>query len=365
VSRYATTRSRRTSPAATSTSAGRTPGVLGRDLAAGAGPYGQLRVPSRSGLHQDHHRARGHLAEILYFVPPAPPDDPCPAELWVLRLANRSLTSQVIQVFSYVELSFADASSDMHNLDWSQHVLSSRYDEARHAIVTGTRFSPTTQFFASDRAPLGYDCDREAFVGPYPGLESPAVVVAGSRTGARLPAETTCGSLFHEVSLEPGAEARIVYVLGITDTPDPSARSLGDTVTQPRWGSPSRLSALTGRPTSGPSACRPRMLTPLPCSTVGTHCNAAPPCTGHVFVSGTRPALGEDRHPRHSPGHLGSGTRCPGRSRIPHGAAVGVQFEDGHCWHQFFPLTGKGGPGLAAERPACPSGSATTTSGWS
>ena len=32
----------------------------------------------------------GIRAEILYFVPPTPPDDPCPVELWVLRLANSS-----------------------------------------------------------------------------------------------------------------------------------------------------------------------------------------------------------------------------------------------------------------------------------
>ncbi|MGZ6272852.1 MAG: GH36-type glycosyl hydrolase domain-containing protein, partial [Candidatus Limnocylindrales bacterium] len=31
-----------------------------------------------------------------------------------------------------------------------------------------------------------------------------------------------------------------------------------------------------------------------------------------------------------------------------------MQFADGHTWHQFFPLTGEGGPGLAAEYPDWP-----------
>jgi cellobiose phosphorylase len=31
-----------------------------------------------------------------------------------------------------------------------------------------------------------------------------------------------------------------------------------------------------------------------------------------------------------------------------------MQFADGHTWHQFFPLTGEGGPGLAAEFPDWP-----------
>jgi cellobiose phosphorylase len=29
-----------------------------------------------------------------------------------------------------------------------------------------------------------------------------------------------------------------------------------------------------------------------------------------------------------------------------------LQFADGHTWHQVFPLTGEGGPGLAGEFPA-------------
>jgi len=188
-------------------------------------------------------------------------------------------------------------------------------------------------------------------VGPYRGLESPAVVVAGSPNGSEAARGNNIGSLFHRVSLEPGAEARIVYVLGITDTPDASARSLGDTVTQPRWarprGSPSDWEAYFGA-----FSVQTRMLTPLPCSTVGTHCM---PHLLHWsrFVSGTRPALGEGSAPGHSPGHLGSGTRCPGRSRIPHGAAVGVQFEDGTAGTSSSSHRQRW-PSLAAERPAWP-----------
>ena len=107
-----------------------------------------------------------------------------------------------------MELSFIDASSDLHNLDWSQHILSSRYDEDRHAIVAGTRFSPTTQFFASDRPPLGYDCDREAFVGPYRGLEDPWLSSRADPSGSEAPRGNNIGSLCHEIRLEPGARSQ-------------------------------------------------------------------------------------------------------------------------------------------------------------
>ena len=298
---------------------------------------------------------KGTWAEILYFVPPTAPDDPCPAELWVLRLANRSLSSQVIQVFSYVELSFADASSDMHNLDWSQHVLSSRYDEARHAIVAGTRFSPTTQFFASDRAPLGYDCDREAFVGPYRGLESPASVVLGSPNRSEAARGNNIGSLFHEISLEPGAEAGIVYVLGITDTPDaisaltrryrdPAEVGLALEALRSDW--EAYFGAFSVQTPDADTTAMLNCWSPLQCRTT-LHWSR--------FVSGYETGVGRGIGTRDTAQDtLGVVHAAPGEVASRTERLWGVQFEDGHCWHQFFPLTGEGGPGLAAERPAWP-----------
>ncbi len=297
----------------------------------------------------------GIRSEILYFVPPTPTTDPCPAELWVLRLANTGETSQVVQVFSYVELSFKDAFNDLQNLDWSQHILSSRYDEQRQAILARTRFSSTTQFFASDRPPLGYDCDRDAFVGRCRGLEEPAVVVAGAPNRSEAPRGNNIGSLYHEISLEPGAQARIVYVLGITDSP-------GDiTKVTSRYGDPAQVEIafdalgsdwetyFEAFSVQAPDADTTAMLncwSPLQCRTT---------LYWSRFVSGYETGLGR-----------GIGTRDTAQDTlgVVHAAPVevaarierlwGVQFADGHTWHQFFPLSGKGGPGLAAERPTWP-----------
>jgi cellobiose phosphorylase len=298
---------------------------------------------------------KGTLAEILYFVPPTPPDDPCPAELWVLRLANNSQSSQVIQTFSYVELSFKDASSDLHNLDWSQHILSSRYDEDRHAIVAGTRFSPTTQFFASDRPPLGFDCDREAFVGPYRGLEAPAVVVAGSPNGSEAPRGNNIGSLYHEICLEPGAEARIVYLLGITDTPgdistvtgryrDPAEVGLALEALRSDW--EAYFEAFSVQTPDADTTAMLNCWSPLQCRTA-LHWSR--------FVSGYETGLGRGIGTRDTAQDaLGVVHAAPGEVASRTERLWGVQFADGHTWHQFFPLTGKGGPGLAAERPTWP-----------
>ncbi|MFZ0058743.1 MAG: hypothetical protein WAL35_01690, partial [Acidimicrobiales bacterium] len=156
----------------------------------------------------------GVRAEALYFVPPTPPGDPCPAELWVVRLVNTTGKSLTVQTFSYVEFSYVSAPNDLHNLDWAGHIVSSRYDEAHFAIVAGTKFQDTRVFFASDRKPKGYDCDREAFVGPYRGLEAPEVVERGRSRRSESARGNSIGSLCHEIRLAPGRAARIVYALG-------------------------------------------------------------------------------------------------------------------------------------------------------
>ena len=298
---------------------------------------------------------KGIHAEILYFVPPRPPGDPCPAELWVLRLANNSQVGQVIQVFSYVELSFVDASSDIHNLDWSQHILSSHYEAGCHAIVAATRFSPTTQFFASDRPPHGYDCDREAFVGRCRGLESPAVVVVGRPGGSEAPRGNNIGSLYHEVSLEPGAETRIVYVLGITDTPghisavtgryrDPAEVGLALEALRSGWDT--YFEAFGVETPDADTTAMVNFWSPVQCRTA-LHWSR--------FVSGYETGLGRGIGTRDTAQDtLGVVHAAPGEVASRMERLWGVQFADGHTWHQFFPLTGKGGPGLAAERPTWP-----------
>jgi cellobiose phosphorylase len=51
---------------------------------------------------------------------------------------------------------------------------------------------------------------------------------------------------------------------------------------------------------------------------------------------------------------LGTVHVVPGHARDMLSQIWRLQFADGHTWHQFYPLTGEGGPGLAAEFPDWP-----------
>ena len=74
------------------------------------------------------------------------------------------------------------------------------------------------------------------------------------------------------------------------------------------------------------------------------------------FVSGYETGLGRGMGTRDSAQDtLGTMHTVPGP--WPAGMLTSIwhlQFADGHAWHQFFPLTGEGGPGLAAEYPGWP-----------
>ena len=297
----------------------------------------------------------GVRAETLYFVPPSRPDEPCPVELWELRLTNTGERPVTLRTFSYIELSFTDAMGDLHNLDWTGHVVSARFDPEVGAIVAATRFRPATTFFASDRPPLGWDCDREAFVGPYRGLEDPVAVSAGAATGSAAPRGNAIGSLCHEVVLEPGGSARIVQMLGITDSPETIPAAVA------RWSEPAEVDrALTAlradwarylesftvhTPDPGTDAML-NLWNPVQCRTT---------LYWSRFVSGYETGLGRGMGTRDSAQDtLATAHVEPDLAEARLEQLWHLQFTDGHTWHEFLPLTGEGGPGLAAEHPEWP-----------
>ena len=126
-------------------------------------------------------RIRGALGgietEILYFVPPGDAAGACPCELWSVRIRNAGARRRRLRSFTYAEFGFFDALADQHNLDWTGHIVSSRFVDG--AILVSTRFRPTTSFFASSEPPVGWTGDREDFVGRCRDLARPIVVETG------------------------------------------------------------------------------------------------------------------------------------------------------------------------------------------
>ena len=314
----------------------------------------------------------GIEAQCLYFVPPAlragspeveagsasqapQEDNPCPVEVWELSLTNHSDRLRTLRTFSYVEFGFFDAVTDQQNLDWGGHIVSSRYDRETAAILVGTKFKPTTYFFASDRVPLGYDSDRETFVGRYRDLANPVVVESGQPTSTVSPRGNSIGSLCHEVTLAPGESVRLTYLMGITDAPDQigaalaryrSAGVVDAALEALRADWDGYLSALQVHTPDPELDAMLNLWNPVQCRTT---------LYWSRFVSGYETGLGRGMGTRDSgQDTLGTVHAAPEQARQTLTRIWQLQFADGHTWHQFFPLTGEGGPGLAAEHPEWP-----------
>ncbi|MGQ9478961.1 MAG: GH36-type glycosyl hydrolase domain-containing protein [Thermoproteota archaeon] len=298
-------------------------------------------------------RHRGIEASVLFFVPPNPPDPECPVELHVLRLRNTDNTTRRIGVWTYEEFSYWDAPLDLTNMDWGQQIVSSSFRNG--IIVNGVQFRPTRTFFASSLPPDGYDTSREVFTGSYGDLSRPQVVVTGRPFFSRASRGNNIGSLCHFIELKPGEERVVVYILGITDKPS----VIMDIV--------KHYSDLKNVEKAFEDLRRnwSDYLGKLQVETPDREMNAminfwnAIQCRANLcwsrFVSLYDTGLGRGMGTRDSAQDtLGTIHNDPKHARRVLKMLWRLQFIDGHTWHQVLPLTGEGGPGLAAEAPEKP-----------
>jgi cellobiose phosphorylase len=297
---------------------------------------------------------RGGIAcQILYFVPPAAGEESWPCELWVVRLRNVGEKRRRLRTFSYVEFSFPDAVVDQQNLDWAQHIVRSWYEDG--VIRAGTVFRPERAFLASNVEPIGFDSDRETFVGRYRDLANPIVVETGEPSSTGSPRGNSIGSLCHELELAPGEEREIVFVLGtIAEEPE-----LDRVLTAFRDGAgieaafeslredwDGYLSQFTVETPDRELDAMVNFWNQVQCRTT---------LYWSRFVSAYESGLGRGMGTRDSAQDtLGTVHAAPARARATLTKLWHLQFVDGHTWHQFYPLTGEGSRGLAAEFPERP-----------
>ena len=165
-------------------------------------------MPPRGRLHPHSQPLPGLAADLLYFVPPG-----AACEVWRLTVKNLGSQSRRLRAFSYAEFGYFDALTDMTNLDWAAHIVHSRVEDG--AVFTSTQFRPETAFFTSSRSPIGFDTDREVFIGRARDLSNPQVVESGQPHGSLAPRGNNIACLCHELTLAPGEEATLIYILGI------------------------------------------------------------------------------------------------------------------------------------------------------
>lgn len=136
-----------------------------------------------------------------------------PVEIWDVKLRNDSGRTRNLSVFSYLEFSFHQIQMDNQNFQMSLYAAGSRYESGviEHDLYYEEK---GFQFFTSNFEPDGFDCLRDRFIGLYRTERNPEVVETGICTGSFQKGGNHCGVLQKNLTLAPGEEVRLIFLLG-------------------------------------------------------------------------------------------------------------------------------------------------------
>ncbi len=158
----------------------------------------------------------GIEAQTRYFVPLGES-----LEIWELTLANRRAGPADLSIFGAVEFALWDAQDDAANFQRN-------YSVGEVEIVDGVIYHKTEYrerrdhfaYFACSENIAGFDTDREAFLGPYRGWESPSAVESGQMSDSVAHGWQPIGALHARVRLEAGEQGKVIFILGYHENPN-------------------------------------------------------------------------------------------------------------------------------------------------
>jgi len=157
----------------------------------------------------------GIHSKIRYFIPLGER-----LEIWELNLTNQRSHTANLSIFSAVEFCLWDALDDATNFQRNYSIgevevedgviyHKSEYRERRNHFA----------FFVSSEPIAGFDTQRDAFLGPYRGWDSPVVVEAGRASNSIATGWQPVGSHHLRVQLEAGEQKKIIFLLGYHENP--------------------------------------------------------------------------------------------------------------------------------------------------
>jgi cellobiose phosphorylase len=157
----------------------------------------------------------GIKARIRYFVPLGEN-----LEIWELTLLNQRDQAVDLSIFSTVEFCLWDAHDDATNFqrNYSIGEVEVADDVIYHKSEYRERRNHFAYFACSEKL-VGFDTQREAFLGPYRGWDSPAAVEAGSLSNSIACGWQPIGAQHIQIHLNQGDERTIIFILGYHENP--------------------------------------------------------------------------------------------------------------------------------------------------
>jgi cellobiose phosphorylase len=160
----------------------------------------------------------GVRSELTCFIPAGQA-----FEYWSLEVHNPGDRPRTISVFSYAELANEwHHRQDLENLQYSQYVVTATYRDGMIHRRNSTREATSDLWFGVAGAEVvGFDTDRDAFLGPYRTQARPLAVERGACSGTETVGDNACASLQVRLELAPGERRQVIFCLGVGHPDEP------------------------------------------------------------------------------------------------------------------------------------------------
>lgn len=160
-------------------------------------------------------KKNGIEASTRYFVPLGET-----LEIWEVTLANQRDKPAELSVFSAIEFNLWDAFDDATNFQRNYSI--GQVEVADGIIYHKTEYRERRNhfaYFACSEPLTGFDTQREAFLGPYRGWDSPRAVETGQMSGSEAHGWQPIGAQHVKIQLEAGERKKIIFILGYHENP--------------------------------------------------------------------------------------------------------------------------------------------------
>jgi cellobiose phosphorylase len=154
-------------------------------------------------------------SQIRYFVPLGEN-----LEIWELEINNHRPREANLSVFAAVEFCLWDALDDATNFQRNYNIGEVEVREG--VIYHKSEYRERRDHFAylacSEKL-TGFDTQREAFLGPYRGWDTPVGIEKGRLSGSIAQGWQLIGAQHIDVQLEAGGQKKIIFILGYHENP--------------------------------------------------------------------------------------------------------------------------------------------------
>ena len=157
----------------------------------------------------------GVTAKTRYFIPPGEN-----LEIWELSLTNQRPQEANLSIFATIEFCLWDALDDATNFQRN-------YSVGEVEVVDGVIYHKTEYrerrnhfaYFTCSETLAGFDTDREAFLGPYHGWDSPAALEMGHLSNSIAHGWQPVGAQHIQLNLQAGEQKTVIFLLGYHENP--------------------------------------------------------------------------------------------------------------------------------------------------